>query len=146
MLRARILCAASLTFEGANRACIFRLSTTPPDRLRSSSIFKNKEKKVEKVFFFWFPVRLLYKKITTLCYSLTYAQSTLPTPTLLTITCTQVLWFLQCLVRTTVSYSVTTRTRLWTRLYVYTWNQVNPTRSRSPVSVFGLSLYRNPSI
>ncbi len=38
---------------------------------------------------------------------------TLPTPTLLTITSTQVLWFLECLTWTVgVSYYVTTRTRL----------------------------------
>jgi hypothetical protein len=115
---------------------------------RPPSLFIHLQKRRKKsgkglVFFVSRPSSLQKK---SLCYSLTYAQSTLPTPTLLTITCTQVLWFLQCLVRTTVSYSVTTRTRLWTRLYVYTWNQMNPRRSRSPVSVFGLSLYRNPSI
>ena len=48
----------------------------------------------------------------SLCYSLTHAHSTLPTPTLLTITCTQVLWFLECLTRPTVSCCETTRTRL----------------------------------
>ena len=48
----------------------------------------------------------------SLCYSLTHAHSTLPTPTLLTITCTQVLWFLERLTRPTVSYCVATRTRL----------------------------------
>ena len=48
----------------------------------------------------------------SLCYSLTHAHSTLPTPTLLTITCTQVLWFLERLTRPTVSCCETTRTRL----------------------------------
>ena len=47
----------------------------------------------------------------SLCYSLTHAHSTLPTPTLLTITCTQV-WFPERLTRPTVSCCVTTRTRL----------------------------------
>ena len=45
-------------------------------------------------------------------YSLTRAHSTLPTLTLLTITCTQVLWFLERLTRPTVSCCETTRTRL----------------------------------
>ena len=45
-------------------------------------------------------------------YSLTHAHSTLPTPTLLTITYTQVLWFLERLTRPTVSCCETTRTRL----------------------------------
>ena len=35
----------------------------------------------------------------SVCYSFTHAHSTLPTPTLLTITCTQVLWFLERLTR-----------------------------------------------
>jgi hypothetical protein len=35
----------------------------------------------------------------SLYYSLTHAHRTLPTPTLLTITCTQVLWFLERLTR-----------------------------------------------
>ncbi len=48
----------------------------------------------------------------SLYYSLTHAHSTLPTPTLLTIRCTQVLWFLERLTRSTVSCCVTTRTRL----------------------------------
>ena len=48
----------------------------------------------------------------SVCYSLTHAHSTLPTPTLLTITCTQVLWFLERLTRPTVSCCETTRTRL----------------------------------
>jgi hypothetical protein len=47
----------------------------------------------------------------SLCYSLTHAHSTLPTPTLLTITCTQV-WFPDRLTRPTVSCCETTRTRL----------------------------------
>jgi hypothetical protein len=47
----------------------------------------------------------------SLCYSLTHAHNTLSTPTLLTITCTQVLWFLECLTRPTVSSCETTRTR-----------------------------------
>jgi hypothetical protein len=47
----------------------------------------------------------------SLCYSLTHAHSTLPTPTILTITYTQVLWFLECLTRPTVSCCETTRTR-----------------------------------
>jgi hypothetical protein len=33
----------------------------------------------------------------SLYYSLTHAHNTLPTPTLITITCTQVLWYLECL-------------------------------------------------
>ncbi len=48
----------------------------------------------------------------SLYYSLTHAHITLPTPTLLTITRTQVLWFLERLTRTTVSCCVTTRTSL----------------------------------
>jgi hypothetical protein len=48
----------------------------------------------------------------SLYYSLTHAHSTLPTPTLLTITCTEVLWFLERLTRPTVSCCVKTRTRL----------------------------------
>ena len=47
----------------------------------------------------------------SLYYSLTHAPNTLPTPTHLTITWTQVLWFLERLTRPTVSYYVTTRTR-----------------------------------
>jgi hypothetical protein len=41
-----------------------------------------------------------------------HAHSTLPTPTLITITCTQVLWCLERLTRPTVSCDETTRTRL----------------------------------
>ena len=48
----------------------------------------------------------------SLSYLLTHEHNTLPTPTLLTITCTQVLWFLERLARFTVSCCVTTRTRL----------------------------------
>jgi hypothetical protein len=48
----------------------------------------------------------------SLCYLLTHAHSTLPTPTLITITCTQVLWCLERLTRPTVSCCETTRTRL----------------------------------
>ncbi len=48
----------------------------------------------------------------SLCYSLTHVHSTLPTPTLITITCTQVLWFLERLTRSTVSCCETTRIRL----------------------------------
>jgi hypothetical protein len=48
----------------------------------------------------------------SLSYSLTHAHSTLPTPTLITITCTQVLWFLERLTRPAVSFYETTRTRL----------------------------------
>ena len=48
----------------------------------------------------------------SLSYFLTHAHSTLPTPTLITITCTQVLWCLERLTRTTVSSSETTRTSL----------------------------------
>jgi hypothetical protein len=48
----------------------------------------------------------------SLCYSLTHAHSTLSTSTLLTITCTQILWFLERLTRSTVSCCETTRTRL----------------------------------
>jgi hypothetical protein len=48
----------------------------------------------------------------SLCYSLTHSHITLPTPTLITITYTQVLWFLERLTRPTVSSCETTRTRL----------------------------------
>jgi hypothetical protein len=48
----------------------------------------------------------------SLSYLLTHAHSTLPTPTLITITCTQVLWCLERLTRTTVSCCETTRTSL----------------------------------
>ena len=48
----------------------------------------------------------------SLCYSFTHGHSTLPTPTLITITCTQVLWFLERLTRPAVSFCETTRTRL----------------------------------
>ncbi len=48
----------------------------------------------------------------SLCYLLTHAHSTLPTPTLITITCNQVLWCLERMTRPTVSCSETTRTRL----------------------------------
>ena len=48
----------------------------------------------------------------SLCYSLTHVHNTLPPPTLLTLTCTQALWFLERLTRTTVSCYETTRTRL----------------------------------
>jgi hypothetical protein len=48
----------------------------------------------------------------SLYYSLTHPHITLPTRTVLTITCTQVLWFLERLTRSVVSYCVTTRTRL----------------------------------
>jgi hypothetical protein len=48
----------------------------------------------------------------SLCYSLTHTHITLPTSTLLTITCTQVLWFLESLTRPTVSCCETTRTSL----------------------------------
>ncbi len=48
----------------------------------------------------------------SLCYSLRHTHSTLPTPTLITITYTQVLWFLERLTRPTVSCCETTRTRL----------------------------------
>ena len=48
----------------------------------------------------------------SVCCSITHLHSTLPTPTLLTITCTQVLWFLERLTRPTVSCWETTRTRL----------------------------------
>ncbi len=50
----------------------------------------------------------------SLCYLLTHAHITLPTPTLITITlaCTQVLWCLERLTRPTVSCCETTRTRL----------------------------------
>ncbi len=47
----------------------------------------------------------------SLCYLLTHSHSTLPTPTQLTITCTQVLWYLECLTLPTVSCYVTTSTR-----------------------------------
>jgi hypothetical protein len=48
----------------------------------------------------------------SLCYSFRHAHSTLPTATLITITYTQVLWFLERLTRPTVSCCETTRTRL----------------------------------
>jgi hypothetical protein len=48
----------------------------------------------------------------SLCYSLTHAHNTFPTPTFITITCTQVLWCLERLNRPTVSCCETTRTRL----------------------------------
>jgi hypothetical protein len=48
---------------------------------------------------------------------LTHAHSTLPTPTLITITWTQVLWCLERLTRTTLSCCETTRTRLNPFLY-----------------------------
>jgi hypothetical protein len=48
----------------------------------------------------------------SLSYSLTHAHNTLPTPTFITITYTQVLWFLERLTRPTVSSCETTRTRL----------------------------------
>jgi hypothetical protein len=64
----------------------------------------------------------------SLCSSLTHAHSTLPTPTLITITWTQVLWFLECLTRTAVSFCETTRTSL---LYVYPRNPVCARRFRS---------------
>jgi hypothetical protein len=44
----------------------------------------------------------------SLCSSLTHAHITLPTPMLITITCTQVLWFLERLTRTAVSFCETT--------------------------------------
>ena len=46
----------------------------------------------------------------SLTESSTSTHSTLPTLTFLTITCTQVLWFLESLVRSTVSCCLTTRT------------------------------------
>jgi hypothetical protein len=64
----------------------------------------------------------------SLSYFLTHAHRTLPTPTLITITCTQVLWCLEGLTRTTVSCCETTRTRL---LYVYPRNPVCARRFRS---------------
>jgi hypothetical protein len=48
----------------------------------------------------------------SLSYSLTHAHNTLPTTTFITITCTQVLWFLERLTSPTVSCCETTRTRL----------------------------------
>jgi hypothetical protein len=48
----------------------------------------------------------------SLCYFRTHAHSTLPTRTLLTITCTEVLWFLERLTRPAVSCCVTTSSRL----------------------------------
>ena len=48
----------------------------------------------------------------SLSHSLTHPHNTLPTPTLLTITCTQVLWFLARLARPTASCYVITTTRL----------------------------------
>ncbi len=44
------------------------------------------------------------------CYLVTHEHSTLPTPTFITITCTQVLWCLERLTRPTVSCYETTRT------------------------------------
>ena len=48
----------------------------------------------------------------SLSYSLRHAHNTLPTPTIITITYTQVLWFLERLTRPTVSCCETTRTSL----------------------------------
>jgi hypothetical protein len=48
----------------------------------------------------------------SICYSVTHAHITFPTPTLITILCTQVLWCLERLTRPTVSCCETTRTRL----------------------------------
>ena len=48
----------------------------------------------------------------SLFYLLTHAHRTLPTPTLITFTYTQVFWCLQRLTRPTVSCCETTRTRL----------------------------------
>ncbi len=59
----------------------------------------------------WFlqePALLLNKFFSLL----THGHSTLPTPTLITITYTQVLWCLERLTRPTVSCRETTRTRL----------------------------------
>jgi hypothetical protein len=78
----------------------------------------------------------------SLHYFLTHAHSTLPTPTFLTITCTQVLWFIECLTWTTVSYWVTTSTSLTVCLPVQP--SVCEIVLGPPVSAFSLSLYRHP--
>ena len=70
---------------------------------------------------------------------------TLPTPTLLTFTCTQVLWFLPCLTRSRAS-SVTTRPATTTYRFFYPHNPVYERRLDPSVSVFSLSLYRQPFI
>jgi hypothetical protein len=82
----------------------------------------------------------------SLYYSFTHTHNTLPTPTLLTITCTQVLWFLERLTRPTVSYWVTTKTSLTVCLPVTNstqrmWDVLHPS-----VSAFSLPLYRHPFI
>jgi hypothetical protein len=64
----------------------------------------------------------------SLCYSLTHTHNTLSTPTLLTITYTQVLWFLECLTNPTVSCCETIGLGL---LYVYPYNPVCVSRFRS---------------
>ncbi len=72
-----------------------------------------------------FAARLMYSRVydnrdtshqsapsPSLSSSLTHAHNTLPTSTLITITYTQVLWFLESLTRPAVSFCETTRTRL----------------------------------
>jgi hypothetical protein len=84
----------------------------------------------------------------SLYYSLTHAHSTLSTPTLLTITCTQVLWFLERLTRPVVSCCVTT-TRLTVCLPARR-GVLDPSVMRGvldpSVSALSLSLYQHPFI
>jgi hypothetical protein len=77
----------------------------------------------------------------SLCYSFTDAHRTFPTPTLITISCTQVLWCLERLTRPTVSCCETTRTRL--TICLPTQPSVRDFLD-PPVSAFSLSLYRHP--
>ena len=77
----------------------------------------------------------------SLSYSITHTHSTLPTSTLITITCPQVLWFLDRLTRTTVSCCDTTRTRFG--ICLPTQHCVRRVLD-PPVSTFSLSLYRHP--
>ncbi len=48
----------------------------------------------------------------SLCYLVTHEHRTLPTPTFITFTCTQVLWFLESLTSPVVSFDETTRTMI----------------------------------
>jgi hypothetical protein len=89
------------------------------------------------------PARLMYLRVydsrvrshqpapsPSLCYLLTHAHNPLPTSTIITITWTQVLWFLERLTRPTVSCCENTRTRL-ALLYVYPSHPVCTRRFRS---------------
>jgi hypothetical protein len=85
----------------------------------------------------------------SVCDSLTHAHSTLPTTsTILTIfsrSCSQVLWFLACLVRTAASCCVTTRARLTVHLQPSVCEACEAFKSDPSVLVCSLSLYRHPS-